>query len=189
VTPLPPATGAELELNATAASLLGFLSAGPQSGYELAARIEATIGPFWNVTRSQIYRELRVLEAAGCIAVGETGSRDRRPYALTVAGRAAFRAWIAREPGDENIRFPLLLTAFFGDALPRAELARTLRAHRARHEARLARYRERHPAVERDHPYPALTSRFGIMYEEMVLAWFATLAADGLLDDPAPEAG
>ncbi len=172
-----------IELNATAASLLGFLNAGPQSGYELAARIENSIGAFWNVTRSQIYRELRVLEAGGCIAVGETGSRDRRPYALTDAGRAAFADWIAREPGDENIRFPLLLALFFGEAVAPAELARTLRAHRARHEARLARYREQLPALERDHPFPARAARFGVIYEEAVLTWFATLAADGLMGD------
>jgi DNA-binding PadR family transcriptional regulator len=174
---------APLALNATAASLLGFLNAGPQSGYELAARIEHSIGPFWNVTRSQIYRELRVLESAGCVTVGETGSRDRRPYALTDAGRLAFADWIAREPGDENIRFPLLLTLFFGGAVPPAQLARTLRDHRARHAARLAGYRAILPALEREQPFPARAARFGIIYEEAVLAWFATLAADGLLSE------
>lgn len=170
-----------LDINATAASLLGFLAAGPQSGYTLAATIEASIGNFWNVTRSQIYRELRTLEAAGYVRVGKTGMRDRRPYALTPLGRQAFDEWIAREPPDENIRFPLLLTAFFGDHLPPETLARMLRNSRARHELRLMAYREKLEAIEGLYPFPARATRFGCMYEEMVLAWFATLEADGLL--------
>lgn len=83
------------DLNATAASLLGFLKARPQSGYELAAAIENSIGNFWNVTRSQIYRELGLLESYGFVRVGEVGVRERKPYALTALGSRAFDAWIA----------------------------------------------------------------------------------------------
>jgi DNA-binding PadR family transcriptional regulator len=170
-----------LDINATAASLLGFLAAGPQSGYTLAATIEASIGNFWNVTRSQIYRELRTLEAAGFVRVGKTGTRDRRPYALTPLGRQAFDEWIAREPGDENIRFPLLLTEYFGDHLPPETLARMLRKSQVRHDARLKAYRERLEALAETHPFRARVARFGCMYEEMVLEWFTTLEADGVM--------
>ena len=52
---------AEPPLNPTAASLLGFLHQGPMTGWDLAQTVEATIGDFWNVTRSQVYRELRTL--------------------------------------------------------------------------------------------------------------------------------
>ncbi|GAF98116.1 unnamed protein product, partial [marine sediment metagenome] len=38
------------DLNATAASLLGFLLEGPRTGYELQEAVEASIGNFWNVT-------------------------------------------------------------------------------------------------------------------------------------------
>jgi DNA-binding PadR family transcriptional regulator len=168
-------------LNATAASLLGFLAGGPQSGYELAALIEDSIGNFWNVTRSQIYRELRILEGAGLVKVGTVGPRERRPFAITKAGSKAFDAWIAQEPGEENTRFPLLLMVFFGDRLDPEELARILRSHRARHEGKLAGYRAYEHDVARDHPFPAKTIRFGRMYEEMVVAWFETLEKDGLL--------
>lgn len=53
--------GAEYELNATAASILGFLDRQSMSGSELAAQIENVIGDLWNVTRSQVYRELKLL--------------------------------------------------------------------------------------------------------------------------------
>src|SRR5471032_3262513 len=124
------------ELNATAGSLLGFLTFGPSSGYELAERIESSIGNFWNVTRSQIYRELRTLEQMGLVSAGGRSVRDRTPYSLTPAGERAFTAWIARDPVDGLRRIPLLLTVFFGDHVPREELARMLRIQRAQHEAK-----------------------------------------------------
>lgn len=174
-------TEAKPELNATAASLLGFLAGGPQSGYTLAAHIENSIGNFWNVTRSQIYRELRTLEAVGYLRVGKTGTRDRRPYSVTATGRKAFDEWIARFSGDENIRFPLLLTVFFGDRLPPETLAHLLRASRQIHQERLTTYRRQLVETAVSHPFPSKTARFGTMYEEMVLAWFDSIAADGLM--------
>src|SRR5207302_8869637 len=112
------------ELNATAASLLGFLQAGPRSGWELVQTVEGSIGNFWNVTRSQVYRELRSLEEQGLVEAGETGARDRRPYPVTEAGRRAFAQWIAREPGPDLVRSPLLLTVFFGGYVEPALLRR-----------------------------------------------------------------
>lgn len=163
------------DLNATAASLLGFLHHGPQSGYELAQSIDGSIGNFWNVTRSQIYRELKTLAEAGYVRVGATGARERQPYTLTATGRRAFASFMAKDPPPEITRFPLLLAIFFGDRLPPEEFARIVRINRARHEARLAEYRRRLPQMEREHPYPAMTMRFGLMYEEMCLRWFDTL--------------
>lgn len=169
------------ELNATAASLLGFLDMGAQSGYQLAAAIESSIGNFWNISRSQVYRELALLEASGYVRLGEVGVRERKPYALTPLGRRAFDAWIAREPGDDITRSPLLLALFFGHHIDRKTLARFLRDHRGRHERKLAEYRERLPTVERHARFPARVMRLGLMREEMYLAWFDSLAAEGLM--------
>ena len=52
-------------LNATAASILGLLTLKPMSGWDLYGTFEETIGQFWSVSRSQVYRELRTLAAAG----------------------------------------------------------------------------------------------------------------------------
>src|SRR4029453_3199109 len=98
----------ERTLNATAASLLGLLHRGPMSGWDLAATAQTSIGDFWTVTRSQAYRELAWMDEAGRAEAGERGARARRPYTLTDRGRDAFAAWVAREPGPETIRFPLL---------------------------------------------------------------------------------
>jgi DNA-binding PadR family transcriptional regulator len=145
------------------------------TGWELARAAENSIGEFWNITPSHVYRELRNLEAAGLVAAGETGARDRRPYAITAGGREAFARWIANEPGPDIIRSPLLLTVFFGAHLPPALLRRFLTLHRLRHEQRLDYYRMLAAAVGDSDPFAAATLAYGIAHEEAVAAWFAGL--------------
>jgi DNA-binding PadR family transcriptional regulator len=167
-------------LNATAASLLGFLHWGPMSGWDLAATAEQVIGDFWSLTRSQVYRELAWMAEAGLIEKGEQGARERQPYALTDAGRAAFAAWAAEEPGPETIRFPLLLKISFGRHIPTDRLAESIASHRAVHARRLADY-EAYRAVLQDEepdPYRESTLAFGLAYERAVLSWFDSLAPE-----------
>ena len=169
-------------LNATAASLLGFLHEGPMSGWDLAATAERVIGDFWSLTRSQVYRELAWMADAGLIERGKPGPRERQPYALTDAGRAAFLAWANEEPGAETIRFPLLLKLSFGRHIPAERRAAFVVRHRAIHADRLARYQaqlaEAHP-VGLD-AFGQATLAFGLAYERMVLAWFDGLPAETL---------
>ncbi len=167
-------------LNATAASILGFLEHQPMSGGDLAAQIEDIIGDFWNVTRSQIYRELKLLADEGLVATLRSGKRDKQPYRITPAGSRAFRAWIAQDPGPPIMRMPLVLQVFFAEAVPRDALERSVAKLRAYHAERLARYRE----FERDvdpgtGSYQAL--RLGLAYQELMIAWIDSLAPPAVL--------
>lgn len=163
-------------LNATAASLLGFLHERPMTGWDLVATAELLIGDFWSLTRSQVYRELAAMAASGLVEAGESGARDARPFTVTAAGRAAFADWAAQEPGPETIRFPLLLAVGFGRHLPAGRLAASLAAHRVEHEKRLQRYGELAAAVS-DDPFATATLDFGRHYEQAVLGWFDALPA------------
>ncbi|HEY6594185.1 MAG TPA: PadR family transcriptional regulator [Asanoa sp.] len=162
-------------LNATAASLLGFLHEGPMTGWDLVAVAQDRIGDFWSLTQSQVYRELTAMAADGLVEAGERGPRDRKPYAITDAGRAAFAEWMAREPGQETIRMPLLLTIMFGRHVPPDELPGFVARHRAAHAARLRGY-EREKAAGVPDKYAEAVLDFGIAYESAVLAWFDGLA-------------
>ncbi len=162
-------------LNPTAASILGFLAGdGPMTGWDLARHAESTIGPFWNVTRSQIYRELRDLAGRGLVAAGEAGPRDRTPYEITHAGREAFSTWVAGDPGADLIRHRLLLTVFFADHIPPRRLGEILAEQRAAHRDQLSTYRQ----IERSGVAGARAAAlaFGIAYEEMVLSWLDDVA-------------
>jgi DNA-binding PadR family transcriptional regulator len=172
---------ADRPLNATAASLLGFLHSGPKTGWDLVATAEREIGDFWSITQSQVYRELAAMAEAGLVRAGERGTRDRRPYAITEAGRAAFAAWVAQPPGAEAIRFPLLLTVLFGAHVPPATLAGHIAYHRRVHARRLADYEEQRVTAELAPPghgpdaYTLATLDFGLRYERAVLEWFDAL--------------
>lgn len=165
--------------NATAASLLGFLHDGAMTGWDLMAVAELRIGDFWPLTQSQVYRELAAMADAGLVEAGERGRRDRRPYAITDAGRAAFAEWTERPPDPETIRFPLLLTIGFGRHLPPERLHASVHRHRALHAERVARYDEQHSAAlaseQTPDPYAMATLEFGLAYERAVLAWFDAL--------------
>ena len=174
-------------LNATAASLLGFLHDGPLSGWDLVATAQRTIGDFWSLTQSQVYRELAAMADAGLVEAGERGSRDRRPYVITAAGRAAFANWIDREPGPETIRFPLLLTVAFGRHLAPGRLLEFLDHHRAMHARRLAEYEAQYAAAQAGDgdvdPFAMATLEFGLSYERAVLTWFDQLPLAALAEE------
>jgi len=129
------------------AAILGFLALEPSTGYSLRRRFDGSVGSFWSVTQSQIYRELHALEddhlVSAKVARGR-GKPDRRTYALTNAGRAALAEWL-REPLEPlQLRHPLLLKLVFAADLEPAALdellaqyQRDMKAIRAEYSARL----------------------------------------------------
>jgi DNA-binding PadR family transcriptional regulator len=180
-------------LNATAASLLGFLHDGPMTGWDLVATAEQRIGDFWSLTQSQVYRELTAMAAAGLVRAGERGRRDRQPYEITDAGRAAFAEWATRPPGPETIRIPLLLTVLFGRHLPAGVLRGYLADHRRAHAERLAVYQQVEDQLPAEaasvEPYAVATLRFGLAYERAVLDWFDSLPEQIAPESPATGSG
>ncbi|MFD0000077.1 PadR family transcriptional regulator [Nocardia sp. NPDC127526] len=161
-------------LNSTAASLLGFLHQGDMSGWDLVALAQERIGDFWTITQSQVYRELATMHQHGLVEKGEAGARDRTPYRITEDGRDAFAEWIARDPGAETIRVPLLLTLSFGEFVDRHRLDRIIASNRSIHEQRLSGYMSGHDE-QRMSPFERATLDFGIRYERAVLEWFDRL--------------
>jgi DNA-binding PadR family transcriptional regulator len=163
------------DLNATAASLLGFLHEGPKTGWDLVQAVEGSVGYFWNVTRSQVYRELKTLAAQGYVSEKRAGTRDKVPYAITAAGKEAFATWIAREPGPDILRLPVVLTVFFGRAVPPELLRRYLEKARVEHRARLEEYRRIEAEGLPHDEFQLSTVQLGITYEEAVLGWLEGL--------------
>ena len=176
--------------NPTAASLLGFLMDGPLTGWALVHTVQRRLGDFWSITRSQVYRELLVMEREGLVEAGPIGRRDSRPFAITDRGRHAFRAWAGSTLDDETTRIPLLLAVAFGRHVSRANLEQHLATHQAIHEARLARYEADDALVRASTPddrHTLATLAFGIGYERAVLDWFRRLP--DLIGVSAPEVG
>ena len=173
-------------LNATAGSLLGFLHEGPMTGYDLVGVARERIGDFWSLTQSQVYRELAAMAEDGLVIAGERGRRDRRPYALTDAGRAAFNEWVNREPGLESVRFPLLVTVAFGEYVQPERMHAFLQRHHTAHLERLAKYEAQRAEIDSRsaaaQPLSVAALDFGIAYEQAVVGWFETLGASDKVD-------
>ena len=80
--------------------ILRVLHDGPMHGYDVARSVERTTGGCCSPTEGTIYPVLREFEAGGFVTATEevVQGRQRRIYALTAAGRAAFRvaldAWM-----------------------------------------------------------------------------------------------
>lgn len=163
------------DLNATQGSLLGFLHEGPLTGWDLIRRVENGLSRFWNVTSSHVYRELRVLEDRGLIEAGDPGVRDRVPFSITGAGRKEFRRWIRRQPGPEQIRFPLLVTLWFGHHLEPSRLAAFVEDTRQEHARRLELYESLAGQLDGDEPYRDAVIAFGVAYEQAVIDWLDEL--------------
>ena len=97
--------------------LLGLLTIGPMSGYDLGQAIRTSVGFFWNESYGQIYPNLKKLAAEGFVIAKrerQKGKPERHVYSITKKGRERLAAWLAVEPQAEIPRNELLLKLFFG---------------------------------------------------------------------------
>lgn len=119
--------------------LLGLLNYAPMSGYDLKKLFEESINFFWSAQTSQIYRELKSLEAAGHVQSSVEPSHsgpNKRVYRITESGRRRLKEWLVNvsdEIGEDN-RNEFLLRIFLSSNMGIDALQRIL-------EARLAKYR------------------------------------------------
>jgi DNA-binding PadR family transcriptional regulator len=173
--------------NKTRFPLLGLLTWGPASGYDLKQRIEKSLGNFWSESFGQIYPVLKELQAEGMVQPrGDSGSgqRPRTVYALTEAGRTALEAWLGEPAMPQPPRLEVLLKLFFGRHVPTAVSRAHLEATRAEHAATLTRYEAQaadlraRKAGHPDLPYWLLTLDYGLRNCRAMLEWCdAALAA------------
>lgn len=96
--------------------ILGLLSYGPMTGYELMELFRESLNHFWIAQTSQIYRELGNLEKSG-YAVSQRIHQSIRPdrivYTITADGQAELNRWINEVSIDGERRRPMLMKVFF----------------------------------------------------------------------------
>jgi PadR family transcriptional regulator AphA len=168
-------------------AILQRLEAEPMSGYELKKRFASSLGYGWRAYDTQIYRELKTLEAAGLVtARAEKGDRgpDRRIYSVTDAGRAAVVAWLESPLDDTWYKSELTLRIWSMHLMPADALQALLdgvesatRAYVEQLENRRAELRDRYgPPEVTDEPLGVghqLILEFDQEVAERKLAWIA----------------
>jgi PadR family transcriptional regulator, regulatory protein AphA len=182
------------QLTATEYAVLGLLSAGEQSGYDLKKRADSSVGYFWTPAKSRIYAILPRLVEAGLVRrrnVRQRGRPDKQLYRLTPEGRRALVSWLARGPVEPDLeRHLLLLKLYFGELAGPEALIEQVRERREeverfRAELELADLSARARRAERDDLYSRLTRMYGLMWADAIIAW--ARAAEKELEQAASE--
>lgn len=166
-------------LSKSAAAVLGMVTLGARSGYEIRRAAELSLRFFWALGPPQIYAELSRLEKAGLVA-GRDDSRGRRPrrrYEATSRGRSALSHWATSDqPAPLELRDALLLQLFFADAADPTDVTELLTRLRERSVRALDAFDELiMPAAaqteRRGFGQPKAVAEFGRAFHRFIVDW------------------
>lgn len=118
------------------------------TGYELAKYFDRSVAFIWQARHSQIYTELRRLEAEGLVVAetlprGEKALATKRAYALTPAGAEELHRWVTEAAPPPPLRDTAYVKATYLEYGSYQQARRWFRAHRSHYEALRDQY-ERH---------------------------------------------
>jgi PadR family transcriptional regulator AphA len=161
-------------------ALLGMLTLGPMSGYDLKKLFDGSLRNFWAESYGQIYPILKRLVAQGWATLREerqAGKPARKVCAITPKGRQVLEKWLREPTEPPTFRLEVLLKLFFGPQVPvevsraqvqdyRRHAQETLEAYRSI-EAGLHGDKSGHPGL----PYWLITLDYGRTHQEGVVAW------------------
>jgi DNA-binding PadR family transcriptional regulator len=160
--------------------ILGALSAGPRSGYEVKQLVDKATRFFWAASYGQIYPELRRLREEGLVVTtgDEAGGRRRVRYELTDAGRQALVDWLRAPVSRYELRDEGLLKLFFADVLGTADALALVRSFKAQRRSVLDQLRAigADPAKAPE-GFHGVVLGYGLEFYEWGLAWADRLEA------------
>jgi PadR family transcriptional regulator, regulatory protein AphA len=167
-------------------ALLALLDAGPMTGYELAKQFDVSVAYLWHAPHSQIYPELRRMEAAGWITAeslprGQRGTK--RPYSLTPAGAEELVRWVVEQEATPPVRDPAYLKATYREYGSFDDARQYFRQHRDHHRAAQEHW-QRHVARLQRHDTPLLRRRLAQAPPEVheAVVAYKVHAYEGLID-------
>jgi DNA-binding PadR family transcriptional regulator len=149
----PPVTSTEV-------AVLGLLTDGEGSGYDLLRAAEQSVGFFWTPAKTQLYAVLRKLVENGFATskrVRQTDRPDKTLYRITYAGLERLRTGLEQVGSSVN-RNPLELRIFYGAHRPREAVIADLEQVRDRAREHLAELERIEETFDHDrHLFPYLT--------------------------------
>ena len=167
-------------------ALLALLEAGPMTGYELAKQFDVSVDYLWHAPHSQIYHELRRMEAAGLVSATSLRRGERatkRAYSLTAEGAEQLVSWVRRDHPSPAVRDPAYLRATYFEYASFEEVRRLLRAHRDHHREVQEQW-QRHIARLQRHDTELMRKRLAQAPAEAheAIVAFKVHAYEGLVD-------
>ena len=170
------------KINKTKYALLGLLSIGPMSGYDIKKFTDFSISYFWKENFGHIYPVLKRMEEEGLVTkkVEKTeGKPNRNVYTITDSGKDELQGWLSVSPEEHSLRSELLLKIFFGALTSKETIINMVRDEKERHEKR----REAFDSIEEmimtqkgddyqgDQPFWLITLRYGKKMSQAVTEW------------------
>ena len=143
--------------NKTKYAVLGMLSFGPKSGYEISKAIQNSTAFFWAESDGQLYPILKRLHEEGLVKAKEdnkSGERSKKIYNLTEDGEAALIDWLHQEPTTFNFRNEFLLQLFFGHNIKPKENAEKIKEYQHALKKQLKVYDSIEKRIKENSKYP-----------------------------------
>lgn len=97
--------------NNTPYALLGLITAGYRTGYDIKQMIDRSLNHFWKISYGQIYPSLKHLTETGWVtaeASAQENKPDKKEYRITKEGQEALQTWLEepiKEIGAEKTSF------------------------------------------------------------------------------------
>lgn len=167
-------------VNKSQYALLGMLTLGPMSGYDMKKLFDGSLRNFWTESYGQIYPILKRLVAQGWASLKDepqAGKLDRKVYAITAKGRTALQKWLQEPTEAAGFRLEILLKLFFGPEVPVDVSRRQVQAFRQQAVDTLESYKAIDAGIRQDksghpgQPYWIMTLDYGRIYHEGVVTW------------------
>ncbi len=169
-----------MKKNKSRYAVMGLLSMGPMSGYDIKKRFEDIASNFWKESYGQIYPILKRLNAEGLAIRSikkQVGKPDRHIYELTKEGHIELKSWLL-EPVEQHVgRHEILLKLIFGSKVSVEDNIEQIKHFQTNHINELAQLQSVKTKIESDNcdkphlPYWLMTIRFGELVNEALLKW------------------
>jgi DNA-binding PadR family transcriptional regulator len=161
------------------AVLLGFLTRGDLTGYELKGAMDESVGFFFGASYGSIYPTLRTLEERGLVRstlIVQSDRPNKKVYSLTQEGRAYFLEALQEPPATDSFRSEFLTHLFFGRHQDPERLLALIEDYRNRLLGSLELLRKVEEEVkEVATPYESMCVRFGLTRYEATLSWLGSV--------------
>jgi len=167
--------------NDTTYAILGILTTGHRSGYDIKQFMDKSLNHFWKISYGQIYPTLKRLEENELARVQTTsqeGKPDRKEYFLTAKGEEVLKEWL--EAPLKNVsseRNEVLLKLFFGRHQTREQSVALLKDYKHKLQAVYETYEQIEEMIsspgceEGDAKYWLFTLDYGKRVTKAAIDW------------------
>ena len=169
-----------MKKNKSKYSILGILSFGPMSGYDIKKFYEQSVASFWSESYGQIYPVLKRLAKDGLATKSvqkQEGKPDRHIYAITQKGREELQRWLVEPTGRHVGRHEIILKLIFGKQISIADNIRQIEAFKDRQQKELTELEELkdqfqiNRAENPNHPFWQLAFDYGKHVNRAYIQW------------------